>query len=148
MKACSLGSYRTIFLSGILPKLVCLVLLERLECISEGALPDSQCGFRPMRSAAHMISCIRSVQQHAGDANYAVVAAFVDFRRAFDSPPKQLILDRLKHLGAPENLLSMVERLNGTVTGVVQGDPTARFHTHRGVKQASKLKIYIRELNR
>ena len=104
------------------------------------SLPDTQCGFRAGRSTTQLLAAIWNIQQHGNDSNAPIVAVFLDFRRAFDSPPKRLILDRLAHLGAPLQFLSMIKRLNGSVKATVAGDPSATFSTDRGVKQVSAVK--------
>ena len=81
---------------------------------------------------------LRQLQQHALDSDVPVVVALLDFSRAFNSIPKKLIVDRLRHIGCPMPLLNMVKEMNSGVEATIAGDDGAKFQTTRGVRQVNE----------
>ena len=67
-----------------------------------------------------------------------MVVCYVDLQRAFDSPLKQLIIDRLRHIDAPISLTEVVAKMNANCKAHMTGDTEAKFQTSRGVKQGKK----------
>ena len=72
------------------------------------------------------------MQQNCIDSGAPLVVCYVDLQRAFDSPPKQLIIDRLKHIGAPPSLTEVVAKMNGNCKAHMTGDTEAKFQTTEG----------------
>ena len=133
-----LSSYRSLFLTDSVVKTIANFILERVEVLAERSLPDWQAGFRSGRSCSQQHFTLRSLQQHCTDSNTPLVVAFLDFKRAFDSIPKWLIIDRLRHIGCPAPLLKMVRAMNCGVRATMSGSRNACFETSRGVRQVSR----------
>ena len=81
------------------------------------------------------ILTLRRIQEVAWDSNAPIVVAYIDIKKAFDSPPRQLILDGLRMIGCPPALLSIVEQLHTDVRCTVQNNEDATFTMDRGVRQ-------------
>jgi hypothetical protein len=66
---------------------------------------------------------------------------FVDFKKAFDTVPRDLLLERCRHLGIHGRFLSLLERLYDTIQAqvVVNGKTGAPIDTCLGTKQGTEL---------
>lgn len=107
-----------------------MVLMERLEVVAEDSLPDYQCGFRATRGCMQLILALRLMQQNCLDSGVPMVACYVDLQRAFDSPPKQLIIDRLRHIGVPISLTEVVGKMNANCKAHMTGDTEAKIRNN------------------
>ena len=56
------NKYRDISLLSTVGKMYARVLLSRLQRLAHRVYPESQCGFRAVRSTIHMIFCLRQLQ--------------------------------------------------------------------------------------
>ena len=103
-------------------------------------LPMRIPSYTQLHSCMHLVLALRLMQQNCLDSSTPLVVCYIDLQRAFDSPPpKQLIIDRLRHIGAPPALTEVVEKMNGSCEAFMTGDKDAKFHTTRGVKQGDPL---------
>ena len=132
------GNYRGIFLLEVAGKILAGILNKRLQILSETYLSDFQCGFRPRRGAAQQILAIRRAQQALREVKKDACVLFIDFAKAFDSPPRGAIYDCLKHIGCPPDVLAMVEAIHERPSATVRGSE-ARFEMSRGIRQGCLL---------
>lgn len=93
-------------------KLLSSLLVQRLTPYldANNALPDEQHGFRAYRST--MTACatlLDKIDQTASKKGQLLYAVFVDFRAAFDSGSRRLVLERLAVLGIPTNVLGLLK---------------------------------------
>ena len=80
-----LNSYRGISTINVEGKAYVMLLLRRLQKDMEGRLHDAQHGFRPNRGTADCLFSTRQLVELARSHATPLHAAFVDFRKAFDS---------------------------------------------------------------
>ena len=110
------SSWRGICKKSCVYKLMSSILVRRLMPFIEAreCLPNEQHGFRPFRSTISacriLIDAIQSTLKTAGSALYAV---FVDFRAAFDTGSRELVITRLALAGVPERLLALITAILG-----------------------------------
>lgn len=109
-------------------------------------LPDEQCGFLPGRSTESAIEFVIQYVKQRNDANDMTYAAFVDFKFAFDSVPRNLLLEALRDsFNIRGNMFNLIKNIlsgneirirNGShyldqtvrqTVGVAQGDPASPF---------------------
>lgn len=139
-------NYRGIALLSIPYKVLTSVITARLQTHCLHRLPETQFGFLPKRSTTlalkHAIDYIKTKQ----NARKPTYAAFIDFKKAFDSVPRGRLLSELANRfsiqGRMFNLLrglleaNFIRIKNGSATvdqeikqtvGVPQGDPASPF---------------------
>ena len=81
----------------ILEKLIPSQLSEYLE--NDQLLTDKQHGFRKSHSTIHSVAQLTDYINRKMDIRIPTLAAFVDFRKAFDCVQRPLLLSKLKQLG-------------------------------------------------
>jgi hypothetical protein len=132
------GNYRGIFLLEIAGKVLAKVIVNRISIALEQVLSDTQCGFRPRRSTAHMIFALRQLQTAATSTRTPLAAAFIDLKKAFDSPPREAIWECLGAIGCPNDLLAVIKAIHRDPKANVRGSEVM-FSILRGVRQGCVL---------
>ena len=84
-------NWRGISLLDVAGKLLGRIVQERLQCIAESVLPDSQCGFQRGRGCSDMIFVARQLVEKAREHNSLLFVLFVDLKKAFDSVPRDAL---------------------------------------------------------
>ena len=134
------GNYRGIFLLDVAGKILTSVIAERISKIADPWLRDEQCGFRKRRGTTQQIFALRRLQEEAMRADKPLCAVFIDFKKAFDSPPRSAIWESLRHIGVPEDVVAMCVAIHEDPEGKILGG-TGRntFKIRRGVRQGCTL---------
>ena len=97
-------SYRGVTLQSVVLKLYTYILNHMIGnwAETEGVIPDQQHGFRNNRST---ITAIKLLNQYVSDAlatpKTPLYVIFVDFKKAFDSVNRSIMLCKLKYVGLP-----------------------------------------------
>ena len=128
------GNYRGIFLLEVAGKILASVINSRIQRLSEKWMSDLQCGFRQRRGTLQQILAIRRAQQALRESDKDACILFIDFAKAFDSPPRQAIWNCLKHIGCPPDLLAVIEAIHDRPTATVR-DSEVSFEMMRGIRQ-------------
>ena len=132
------GNYQGIFLLDVAGKILSSIVAERISQIAEKELSDEQCGFRKRRSTSHQCLVLRRLQEECRKARVPLAACFIDFKKAFDSPPRAAILEALKWIGTPPKLVKLVGGIHEGARAKVLGT-SAWFCLLRGVRQGCVL---------
>jgi hypothetical protein len=132
------GNYRGIFLLTVAGKVLASVIDERLKTLIEGSVNDAQCGFRRNRSTSHLIHILRRTQEACHKQGTKAYVVFIDFAKAFDSPPRGAIWKCLNWSGCPPDLLAVIMAIHADPRGRLCGN-TAFFRVTRGVRQGCVL---------
>jgi hypothetical protein len=130
------GNFRSIFLLEVIGKILCRLLIKRIEPIIDAWLRDSQCGFRQQRSTAQAITALTLCQQKAHNSEIELWALFIDISKAFDSPSHDVIEQVLKFIGVPCCVLKMLMNFHKEVEHFV-GSKLNKFSCGRGSRQGS-----------
>lgn len=142
------NDYRPIALQPILTKVLETLVADKIWAQvdnNEVPLSDDQGGFRAHRSRHDLIFLLRCAQDHyhprgrfrRGRApSRPLYAAFLDFRKAYDSVPHQKLILQLQRLGVNPHLVRVVADLLSDRTTTVLGRPVP---IHRGVPQGGPL---------
>ncbi|XP_018651584.1 hypothetical protein Smp_130360 [Schistosoma mansoni] len=69
------------------------MVCERLKQLTELNLQPAQLRFRRHLSTVHVITIIRHIIQCALNTDRELMLTFIDFTKAFNSLPKELVLD-------------------------------------------------------
>ena len=136
------GNYRGIAVSTVLAKLYASSLTRRLAEWTERhhLRAVGQAGFRAAHNTADQMLVMRTLIESARAAREPLYVCFVDFRKAYDSVPRDLLWRKLQSLGVTGWCLQAIQALYAVVPLVLQGAPVgaAPFHSHLGVKQGCR----------
>ncbi len=80
---------------------------------------ESQCGYRPGRSAEDLIFVMRQLFEKAREMKTPMCAVFVDFAKAFDSVDCGLLWEVLARQGVPPKFLNALKNLHRNIEGRV-----------------------------
>lgn len=100
-----------------------------------------QIGFRPKHSTIDHGITLRHIIEKIWDEKGEAFCCFVDFRKAFDTMPRQKLWDRMKYLGILEHFRAVVDRLyeEFLVKIRTQESTSESFRSDIGVKQGCPL---------
>ncbi|XP_011312286.1 uncharacterized protein [Fopius arisanus] len=137
-------NYRGIALINTTTKLFTELLRKRLEPWSEarGILPEVQHGFRRGRSCTDAIfTFLSAVHLQLRLGKREVYAVFIDFRRAFDSIPHNLLWRKLLGLGISSKIVRVLISVHSQANLQVRsrGLLSDKFEVTEGVLQGETL---------
>jgi hypothetical protein len=140
MGECS--NYRTITIEPALGKLYAIVVERRLTPWAEeqGLRARGQAGFRHYHRVADHLFTLRALVDRAHAGKHAF-AAFVDFSKAFDTIPRDLLWRRMQEIGLHGEMLSALQAMYRDVRCRVRTPQglTDSFESTWGVKQGCPL---------
>ena len=133
-------NYRGISLLSCLGKFFSAILLKRLQLYvkENNILSEEQLGFRTgnRTSDAHLI-LHNIVNQYCHKNGKKVHGCFVDFQRAFDSIPREVLFQKLYNYGIKGKFYQTLENMYSNDKGCIKigGYITNLFEINLGVKQ-------------
>ena len=138
-------NYRGISLSSIVSKTINRLILNRIKPALDGKLRNNQNGFRPKRSTSAQILALRRIIEGVKANNLKCSLLFIDFKKAFDSVHRGMMLKILEAYGIPQELVrSICQLYKGTQARVLTADgETEYFDLMAGVLQGDTLAPYI-----
>jgi Reverse transcriptase (RNA-dependent DNA polymerase) len=150
------GNYRPVAVMQAIAKVFASVLNNRLMAWAEanGIRANSQAGFRPKYSTS-MQACVLNhlIEQHRHQREPLYVC-FVDFKKAYDSVPRDQLWKRLYDKGVRGRMLFILQALYSNVTFSIkfQEGVSEEFNCNMGVRQGCPLSpflfgVYIEKLD-
>lgn len=149
------GNYRAVVVSSNLGKLYCTVLNNRLRkfCEVHKLIPDNQIGYRPgFRTSDHILTLKTLIEKSFSRAE-KLYCCFVDFKAAFPSVSRPLLLYKLLGAGVGGTFLGAVKAMfdNVELSIRLEGGLSEPFAVNKGVKQGCVLSpllfnIFTRDL--
>jgi hypothetical protein len=140
------NSYRMLAVRGTMYRMYADVVHSMVTdwCMAGNKIPDTQFGFYPGRSTLQPIFILRHLQHAARTLqprqSGRLHTAFIDFKQAYDTIPRQALWQHLQRTRMPTSLLSITQDMYADDEYVLKdGDKTARVHPSRGVKQGCPL---------
>ena len=98
----SCDNYRGISLLSIAGKILCKVILNRLNTdLLDEIVPESQCGFRKNRGTGDLIFCARQIQEKCKEQNKDLYILFVNLTKAFNTVSRPGLWRILPQIGIP-----------------------------------------------
>ena len=138
-------NYRGISLTCVIAKMYNRMILNRIRDAIDPHLRDNQNGFRKGRTTVGQILALRRIIEEVKRNNLTAVLCFIDFKKAFDSINRSMMLKILKAYGVPPNLLRATEAMyKGTRAKVVTPDGISEeFDILAGVQQGDTLAPFL-----
>ena len=138
-------NYRGIALTSIVGKTLNKMILNRIKPAMEDILRINQNGFRESRSTTSHILGLRRVFEGARDKDLTAVMLFIDFKKAFDSVHRGLLMKILLAYGIPREIVGLIQRMHAdTVARVITEDGLSEaFLILAGVMQGDTLAPYL-----
>ena len=123
----------------IFSKILNQLIIEWLE--DNDVLAEEQCGFRAGRGTMEQVinlSTIVETRQKMGESTFA---AFIDFKKAYDSIQHNLLWYKLKQTMFPTNLLKLLQCVYENMYSCVRVNKwqTRAFHVTQGLRQGCVL---------
>jgi hypothetical protein len=103
------GNWRGITLLCITLKVLCKVILNRIQEKIDATLRRQQAGFRAGRSCVDHITTLRIILEQVNEFQDSLLLVFVDFEKAFDRLNHENIWAALRRRGVPEKLVHLIE---------------------------------------
>ncbi|MCG8033469.1 MAG: reverse transcriptase family protein, partial [Candidatus Thiodiazotropha taylori] len=136
-------SYRGIALAPASYKLFCALINNRLTKWAENnnILADEQNGFRSGRSTIDHISTLTNIIETRKLKRKQTFAAFIDFKKAYDSVNRTLLWSKLEDIGIAGNILNVIKVIYNDVQYCIRlnGLHTDWFSVKTGLKQGCLL---------
>ena len=99
-----LNNWRGIMLLDAASKVVSMIINSRLQLLLKKVGIEEQNGFMGGRGGSDGIFCIRQALKKRREHGKESWVLFVDFAKAFDSLPRDLLFKALAELGLPPHL--------------------------------------------
>lgn len=135
--------YRGISVSSIFVRVFDRLMHTRMDRFVEARelRAPTQCGFRKGHGTLDALFTLQHCIKRARWRRQRMYAVFVDFKKAFDTVRRDLMVARCKQLGVHGQFLASLLMLYDKVTQrvVVNGVVGEPFDTHVGTKQGSEL---------
>ena len=137
------GNYRGIAVGTVLSKLFAKLINSRLTnwAESNGMRAVGQAGFREDYRCSDHLLVLRTLIEQQRERKAPLYTCFVDFRKAYDSVPRDLLWQKLAGLGVQGWFLDSIKALYGSVPMAVKTSEglSTPFECVMGVKQGCPL---------
>ena len=146
-------NYRGVSILCCVSKVFEKLVHSALYTVASPLISDSQHGFMKHRSTSTNLMCYVTALSRAMEMRQQTDAIYIDFAKAFDTVPHNLVVEKLRHIGFPVWLLEWIlSYLSDRTSFVVVNSARSRpFCNTSGVPQGSVLgplifNIYVNDL--
>jgi hypothetical protein len=132
---------RGVTLLSVPGKVLARIILSRIRDHLLAHQRPEQSGFTPKKSTTDRILALRVLIERKREFRQQLLAAYVDFRKAFDSVDRSALWTVLRLRGVPPVLVDLISELySGTVSAVKCGSGISSFFpVNTGVRQGCVL---------
>ncbi len=113
------GNWRGIMLLSIPSKVMCRIILERIQNALDNKLRTEQAGFRKEKSCTDQIATLRIIIEQTLEWQSTLYMNFIDFEKAFDSIDRNTMWKLLRHYGVPQKIVNIISNINTGFKGEV-----------------------------
>ena len=138
-------NYRPIALLNTAYKILAKLLLNRIQPIIDPHLVPYQFGYRPNKSSAQPIFIARRAQELAERSGNKFFMAALDYKRAFDSIPKEALQEMLLRYQVPLGIARLIMAIYDTPKFIVklENKHSSQKTQHIGIRQGCPLSPYL-----
>lgn len=102
-------NWRGIMLLCIVLKVLCKVILNRIQEKIDATLRRQQAGFRAGRSCVDHIVTLRIILEQVNEFQESLYMVFIDYEKAFDRLNHENMWGALRRKGVPEKIIGLIE---------------------------------------
>ena len=134
-------NWRGITLLSVPSKILCRILLDRIQEPLDKTFRREQAGFRKNNSCTDHIASLRIIVEQCIEWQSSLFINFVDFEKAFDSLDRTILWQLLRHYGIPIKLVNIIKCMYVGFTGqvIANGKLSDALHIKTGVRQGCLL---------
>ena len=132
------NNWRGITLLSIPGKILCKILLRRIDSAIDDRLRDEQAGFRSGKGCIDQIFSLRNIIEQSLEWNVPVFINFIDFSKAFDSIHRDSLWKIVRSYGIPEKLVKIMKLFYENYECCIaleNNNLTDNFNVKTGVRQ-------------
>jgi Reverse transcriptase (RNA-dependent DNA polymerase). len=135
------NNYRGISLLPVTYKIFSKLLLNRLEPQIDPKLGEYQGGFRKGRSCPEQILSLKMIIKYYTARPKNIYISFVDFKKAYDSIDRGLLMEILREYGVDQKTLNLIglTLINTTSKVKFRGEISRPFQIRTGLRQGDGL---------
>ena len=139
------SNHRGVSLTPVVTRLLASLILRRLTMARETLTRENQAGFRPGRGCIDHIFTLRQVLEQRHMYRRPTILVFLDFKGAFDSVDRSVLLNILAQQGMPQKFVNIIRSLYSHTSGRVRvyGELSKSFPTKSGVRQGCPLSPFL-----
>ena len=131
-------NWRGIMLLSVPSKILCRIILDRIQKTVDKKLRKEQAGFRKDTSCTDHIATLRIIVEQCIEWQSSLYINFVDFETAFDSIDRTVLWKLLRHYGLPIKCVTLIKNMYESFTGhvIFNEQVSEGFQIGTGVRQA------------
>ena len=132
-------NWRGIMLLSVPSKILCRIILDRMQETVDKKLRKEQAGFRKDKSCTDHIATLMIIAEQCIECSLYI--NFVDFEKAFDSIDRTVLWKLLRHYGLPKQFVTLIKSMHEDFTGhvIFNGQVSEGFQIGTGVRQGCLL---------
>jgi hypothetical protein len=128
------GNWRGITLLSIPSKVMCKIIIQRIEPALDKILRKEQCGFRKGRGCTDHIFALKNILEQSSEWQRELYISFIDYEKAFDSLHRESLWKILKSYGIPDKIIQVIKQFYSNFSCTV-GTSDMSFQVKSGVRQ-------------
>ena len=134
-------NWRGIMLLSVPSKILCHIILDRIQETVDKKLRKEQAGFRKDKSCTDHIATLRIIIEQCIEWQSSLYINFVEFEKAFDSIDRTVLWKLLRHYGLPAKFVTLIKNMYEGFTGhvILNGQVSDGFQIGTAVRQGCLL---------
>ncbi len=134
-------NWRGIMLLSVPSKILCRIILDRIQEPLDRIFRKEQAGFRKNNSCTDHIATLRIIVKQCIEWQSSLFINYIDFKKAFDSLDRNILWKLLQHYGIPTKLVNLIKCIYDGFTGQVisNGKLSDPINIKTGVRQGCLL---------
>ena len=128
------NNWRGITLLSIPSKILCKIIIRRIEPALDKILRKEQAGFRRGRGCAEHIFALRNIIEQCTEWQRQLYVNFIDYEKAFDSIHRDSLWKILRSYGVPTKMINIIKQYYKNFSCTI-GTSDLSFEVKSGVRQ-------------
>lgn len=139
------SNYRGIALLDVAYKVLANILKGRLNEYHQNIVGEYQGGFKKGRSTVDQIFIMKQIMHSSYEQNLSLHMLFIDYKQAYDSVQREMLLKAMKYLQIPRKLRKLIEMTltNSANKVLLEGVTSTEFGVKNGLRQGDPLSTIL-----